>query len=752
MPTIIKPNTILFEEGQRIRNLAVILEGKIQIDTPFGNFYLEKGDVAGLLDLNSTNHSFTYRTIEETTISNYNYLGADTLSSLFHEQKTLLSLCPSSMIRQAKNFLELIQYVQYEAENLFTFLNSSYINYKLHSKANNISLKPLPAFDSIVSPVKEEHIHPWVIQYYAALDNLSSKEQGMFENNIDLTTGLLLNFSKDSIESIHIGSLMKEYQVTLSSLLLNENELDFFDLYSDLYLRVSKIKEPNAAFVTSFHQLVNYLDTSLNINSVYWQSRYQKFELSLAKISTPSEKSNVNDSIQEKLLDSFHQILSFSGCKQETTIAFENTLQEYLSLSDRSDTSDDSRYLYKELCSHFYSVYSSAFQMSLSNETIPVVVKMFFLFGYMDENLCGIENATYLYSIAENLKSDPEHGIYTFYDWLRAIYDGKKEPSRNEFDMDYHDYVHELQVTGKIDKEMEQKMNADTAQKVMYELENCFPIVNKITYGKISNFTPLLSEHNILRQLQDTYVSAKEIKNALHKITSIDFSAYSRDVVYSNTEVGITREFIAESIFPDIILMPNAGNRGITWQEIEGKHRNTPARMMIPILSINDVESILLRLTGEFRWEMCKRIQGARWNDVSDQSLTSSYFDYIQFYKKNSALSSDTKEKIKRSLQRNNNSFKEAFVQDYMDYILFEKNGIPKLNKINREIFFTYCPFPTEIRTKLERNPLYTKAISIYTLRTKRELHRFDLITKKITSLGHKIPKEVIQQIHFLTK
>jgi len=752
MTTTLKPNAVLIEEGQRLRNLAVILEGKVQIETPFGNFYLEKGDVIGLLDLTSATHSFTYRAIVETTLSYYNYIGPDSLSSLFKEESNLYSLCPRSMIRQSKNFLDLIQYIQYEAENLFLFLNSSYINYKLHSKANHISLKPLPELDKLISPEKEEHIHPWMIQYYNALEHLSPNEQGMFEKDTDLATGLLLNFSKDSSECMRVGSLMKEYQVTLSSLLLNEFDLDFFDLFSDLYIRVSKEIDPSPSFVASFHQLVNFLDTSPHINSAYWESRYKNFEQSLAAISLSENKVGLNPSIDKKLSQSFEQILAFSGCKEETILAFKEALQKYRDLSDRSDISDESRFLYKELASYFYTVYTSAFQVSLTNEKLPIVVKMFFNFGYIDEILCGIENAEYLYSITEKIKSDPANGIYTFYDWLLAIYKGEKEPSRNEFDMDYSDYLHELFISGKIDKTMENKMKQDNAQKVMYELDNCFPTVNKITYGIISNFTPLLSEHNILRPLPDTLVTANDIKAALKKVTSVDYSAFSREVVFSDTDIGITRDFVQKEVLPDIILMPNTGNRGITWQEIEGKHRDTPARMMLPILSLNDVSSVILRLTGDFRWEMCKRIQGARWNDVSDQSLTSSYFDYIQFYKKNSSLSSEAKEKIKRTLQRKNNSFKEAFVEDYISYILYEKNGIPKLNKINRDIFFTYCPFPEEIRSKLALNPLYTKAISSHTLRTKRELHRYDLLTKKITSLGKEIPKEIKNQITYLNK
>ena len=67
-------------------------------------------------------------------------------------------------------------------------------------------------------------------------------------------------------------------------------------------------------------------------------------------------------------------------------------------------------------------------------------------------------------------------------------------------------------------------------------------------------------------------------------------------------------------------------------------------------------------MCAEFRWEMCKRVQGARWNDVSDPSLTSLFCDYLQFYRKNSDLSPEQKEKIKVTLTKCKQNFKEFFI------------------------------------------------------------------------------------------
>ena len=375
---------------------------------------------------------------------------------------------------------------------------------------------------------------------------------------------------------------------------------------------------------------------------------------------------------------------------------------------------------------------------------------MFFQFGYVDEELAGAENASYLSSIAEHFPSNPEQHIYTAYEWLKAVYNGEKEPSRNEFDADFPAYVHELKTSGKITAAMEKEMVDDNREKVLFELNNMFPLVNKMTFGRITTFCPLFSEHNVLKELDKSLVTASKMTAAVDKIRSVDFGAYYRETVYVNTAAGIQREYVSVEILPDVILMPNIGTRGVMWQEIEGKRRTTPSRMMVSIFQMEDLEATMTRLTGEFRWEMCRRVQGPRWNDVSEPSLTSEYFDYIQFYKKNHELSPATKEKIGNALKKSRGSFKEMFVRDYISYILFEGTGSPRLTKPARSTLFTYCPFAKPVRNTLGGNPIFKEMMERYDARQKQQIHKIDILIKKVENSGHEVPKEIRDEWDYL--
>ena len=345
---------------------------------------------------------------------------------------------------------------------------------------------------------------------------------------------------------------------------------------------------------------------------------------------------------------------------------------------------------------------------------------------------------------------DQSHfGVYTLYHWLLAVFRGDKYPSRNEFDEDYTDYIHKQKASGNISASEAAAMESSPMSKVNYELKNMFPQVNKMTCGRISTFCPLFSADNVLKDLNSAFITTAQISRAFEMIKSIDYSAFYRESLdYENIDV-MGKEMIHLEYLPDIILMPNVGIRGVMWQEIEGKKRNSPGRMFFSIFHMEDINTSLVRLTGEFRWEMCKRIQGSRWNDVTERSLTSEYFDYIQFYRKNHELSNEAKEKVRTSLQRAKNSFKEMFVRDYIIWILFEGSGSPRLNKVARKILLTYCPFPAALAASMEQNPIYTELLSRQKILTGQRLHHLDMLRQKMRSSNIAVPATLDAEFNF---
>ena len=443
-------------------------------------------------------------------------------------------------------------------------------------------------------------------------------------------------------------------------------------------------------------------------------------------------------------------ILSYSGYPEEQANKFARLVQEYTKLSDRGSSDDVAHRMRRELTTMFNEIYKNAFLNSLKDPAVPTIIKMFLNFGYMDAALAGHENADYLYSIADSICGDPARGIYTASEWLTAVYKGKKDPCRNEFDMDYAAYVADLKQQKKFDAKEEARLLADNEGKLIFEIDNIFPIVNKLTFGRITTFCPIFSDNNVQRGLESSLVTPDAIREAFDEIKNVDFSAFYRETMYSNPEIGIPRETINVEIMPEVILMPNVGVRGIMWQEIEGRKRTTPSRMFIPLFLLIDLKPLLVRLTGEFRWEMCKRVQGSRWQDITEPPLTSEYCDYLQFYRTNRDLSAEIKTSVKTELTRARNNYKAVFVSNYSDWVMYEANGSPRLNKHARRLLMMYCTFAASIRETLVQNPQYAEPLKRFNFKLQQREHYLSRVIQKLTQVNTQPPQELLDEMKFV--
>ena len=146
---------------------------------------------------------------------------------------------------------------------------------------------------------------------------------------------------------------------------------------------------------------------------------------------------------------------------------------------------------------------------------------------------------------------------------------------------------------------------------------------------------------------------------------------------------------------------------------------------------------------------MCRKIQGVRWNDLREHSLTSDYYDYLQFYRKNRELSAETKDQIKGALSRAKNNFREVFVKDYQNWIKYEAKGGFRLNRYVRQIMFTYCPFAKLYRADLRGNPMFADSISRFETNNARSYKRLQGLYEKYKREGGEMTPELRENLNF---
>lgn len=747
----------IYNSGQPMTALHLIAKGKVLAEYPGGTYQLGKGDVIGVCELCSEVHFLGYITLEETVILTYPINNMDALEDLLQKHPDVTRLFLLSLFHQINTMLEQSSLSEMNCTSLHQNLTEDYEKYMTLCSRYRIQPRTLENLNETAPFISTDSPDVWLNTYYMGLQHIYSGA-GEASKALMLEPGVSLGMlRKGSLDFRKTYSVMDEhfhYRSRVAGYYFSPSGNDLFDFLTSLYYRLGQNNEDAAGLYADLNRIISQFENDPSLDKAQVASRIKSFRSNLLTTSVSEEETTAKDdgtnsAIMQELAGSMNTILEYAGFDLEMSESFRKNVNTYKSLEDKNSMDDSCVRLRRKLTQEFYDLYSISFERAAATSYIPLPVKMFLYFGYVDEELAGTANCIKLYQLACGIEDQSHFGVYTLYHWLLAVFKGEKYPSRNEFDEDYTDYIHKQKASGNISAAEAASMENSPMSKVNYELKNMFPQVNKMTCGRITTFCPLFSADNVLKDLNSAFVTTAQISKAFEMIKSIDYSAFYRESLdYDNIDV-MGKETIHLEYVPDIILMPNVGIRGVMWQEIEGKKRNSPGRMFFSIFHMEDINTSLVRLTGEFRWEMCKRIQGSRWNDVTERSLTSEYFDYVQFYRKNHELSNEAKEKVRNSLQRAKNSFKEMFVRDYIIWVLFEGNGSPRLNKVARKILLTYCPFPAPLAASMEQNPIYTELMSRQKILIGQRLHRLEMLKQKMRSSNIPVPATLEAEFNF---
>ncbi len=697
----LKSNETIHKRGEKVETIEIIVKGKVSVSVDDSFIVLDVGGIIGCIEHPGQTYEYTYKSLEDSAIYSYPYNSIDDLEKIVISNPKISSILATQSIRIIVNALEQIEkdYNSIKAE--YDQVLADHEEYPMLAVSVGNEVETFPEIEDLKPPQKLRALTKWQEKFYRGLlANEDSQKKHVYISP-DISNGIVLYCAEALAYISACRGQIWEYK-------------DYFK------------------------------KNTSNFKSI--------FQLAKAKSNDMKRDGSDGSMTDIDIKNALDIILQYAGADDEATENFRNVINEFKKTPNRYDSSDENRVLRRKVANDYYTIYTSAFLRSLHDPMIPSEVMMFLMFGFVDEELAGLENTRQLYVLMKTYKPDPDGFVLTAYEWLKKVYSLEREPSRNEFDEDYFTALRTLKTSGDIDETQMEIMKNDPAERLKFEVKNLLALGNRMSFGRPSTFVPVFDAENVIRPLDKSYIDYKKIHDFYDYIRSIDYSVFCRQGIYSNPDIGVNQVFISEDVTPFMILMPNIGSRASVWQEIEGKKRNTPARMIISIFHTETLEDVMIRVCGEFRWEMCKTEQGVHWNDVTDPSLTSMYCDYLQFYKKNHTLSSDMKEKLKTQLQKYNNNYKNVFVSDYINYIKFEANSSPRLNKVAREIIFTFCPFNKEMRDKMIDNPQYNELIKKHVARMAGLSRPLTNMIKRLRAEQIDIPQDMMDQFDFLKK
>lgn len=779
----IKDRTIIYESGDNIETICFIKKGSvIKDDSKTGTTSVSAGCFIGHLDIYNGFYSAQYTAEPDTELIP---ILADSPSTLVH----FLSANPSvhaavapAICQMIVDFHQVYNSLFYDVDDFYASVDSSYERYI--ECCRELSKKP------------EEFLMPHDVRLYrfeeqdfaknyniiASIASVPGKAEAVFKANgikfLKVQTALI-----NSIFTTYDDMVF--YLRSMVSLYTGKDDKCLFALASKLekssgnHMQVTALLKDMKSAITNFDMAIQQhtgiaLDIDYNRVDFFFMTSHKQddnedddmyanaldddddFDL---EYSPYNDSESNQDDISYAEEDNYYEedIPDFSNTlKQLCDFAemsyryeeFNGYVEKFMTLADKESREDSVRVFRKMFTSAFYELYEEVFIHYARNGEHNSLVELFLNYGFLDERLLTDAQIEFLCSIPPLNRTEPCK-VYRMKDWLMRVYNGEEIPSKNEFDMEYIDYVRDRKKNEALSSEAEHELLTNNETKVRFEIQNMLKYNCRLINGGLLSFFPMLHMENFEGEMDNLLLTSETINEQISKLLEIDYSVFYREMLYAAPEKKIEKEAIQKEIFPNIILFPVSGVNGIMWQEISGKRSNSEGRIFLPAFFNGKLEDTFLTLFGRYHWELCKTLQGTAWNNIAVPSLTSEYSDYIQFYRKNKDLSAEKKEALKNQFTRCRNNMREIFVYDYIIWMKFESAGAIRLNKVARRILATYCPFSKDIRSRIANQPIFEEAMAKFVRDRQKKCKEFMLRMKALEKKEAEITKELTDTQHF---
>ncbi len=745
----------LINEGDPVDSMYVIVTGSIEQVWKDQHLTLGPGTIAGLSDALNLEYEADYTVAEDSMIIKCPYKSMSDFDAIFEAQPVYIFGFSKGAFRQCRDVFKIYDSYKKKTDDFYSYCRGIYNEYKKQCRSMGAEIQEIPMIEEIEPLDLKNEILPWEHDYIDSLNSVDNKEiESIYGSRNEIATGVIgisCGYMKRAIESIEImGFYLEEF----APILISSEKGDIFELLFNLQIYAAQHGAKQDDIKKLMKMLYKFTSQSGLYDKALIKERWTEYD-SHDFAATAANFDEAKMMKQAEFTQTFEHICEFAEVDEEKTAQYKEELNAYLALSDREGKEDNERKIRKKAVDLFYDIYQKTFFRALEFEAyggeLDTIIKMFLNMGYIHYDAIGDDLTNELADIMDRLDTlcQSEH-VFTIYSWLRAVYAGEREPSRNELDLDYRGFVLEERKSGNISEaDMPNWMN-DQEQKVKFEMNNFFVSANRTTSGKMTSFCPVLTKEDFGAEVMKMLLTKAKLEEAMAKIEEVDYGIFLREGFFTDMEAGVKSESYLKRVQPDIILLPNCGMRAMMWQECGGIKVDSPGRFVFPMFTFDDLDKLMIYCCGAFRWEICRKEQGSRWNDIGSECLTSDFYDYFTFYRKNKDLSAENKEKVKTLLKSSRNNMREAFTKQYTIWINFEAQGSIRLNKAERNILNKHCTFSKAYRAKVANHPMYEQVISRHEIKCTQAYNHLKTMIDKVEKNEGEVPEEVRKGLEYL--
>ena len=239
-------------------------------------------------------------------------------------------------------------------------------------------------------------------------------------------------------------------------------------------------------------------------------------------------------------------------------------------------------------------------------------------------------------------------------------------------------YLNEYQEAKEIEDSLDAKLEGGEEQNASVsssELDTEVGTIRqmaKMTVGRQGNPFPIFTREFFHCMPRETGFRENVI-DIMAWIESIDPLAYCR--MHKN---------VSNRIVPFVILIPTYGEFGFCWEPFDRYNRITSrGRIVIPMYP-KSLKVALLMAVADLRWQVAKEKASYYW---MEEGLTGQYYQWF------------VSQKLKGDI-------KDYFIKDYVLWMTKESDGVQRLEKETRAIFWRHIPFAQEVKEKLRTRSL----------------------------------------------
>ncbi|MGI5070835.1 hypothetical protein HRO26_06800 [Treponema pectinovorum] len=244
-------------------------------------------------------------------------------------------------------------------------------------------------------------------------------------------------------------------------------------------------------------------------------------------------------------------------------------------------------------------------------------------------------------------------------------------------DKELSSYLKELEEAKSISESLQAKMQSspESVEVSKGDIDTEYNTVRqmaKMTIGRQGNQFPVFTRE-FYHCIPKGTGFRENVISIMSWIEEMDPGAFCR--IHKNTP---------HRIVPYVLLVPTYGDFGFCWEPFDRYNRITSrGRIVVPMYP-RDLKISILMAVADLRWQVAKEKASYYW---MEEGLTGQYYQWIE------------SQKLKGDL-------KSYFISDYVLWMTKEVEGVQRMEKDLRAIFWRFIPFSQERKDELKKRSL----------------------------------------------